>query len=370
MNEHNKYMLKAIELAKLGFGKVSPNPMVACVIVKNGEIVAEGYHEYFGGKHAEVNAIESFSGDSLEDCIVYLTLEPCTHHGKTPPCTNLLIEKNVKNIFIAMEDPNPIVKGKGVSQLRDKGVNVEVGLCKDEAMNLNKYFILNQTLKRPYIIAKIAMSLDGFIAEKNKNSKWISSVESRTDVHYLRSKVDAIITGSGTLKVDNPSLNVRLTDGMDPKRILFSTNLFVPFSGNLFSDNKENTIVVCSNNAVNIKRVNKLLEMGIKVIKVNENSHRMINLSDSLKKLFKEENIGICMLEAGSGMLSSFLSEELIDEIQVYYAPIILGSGISPFEKLSLHIDNKKHFSIIETKNIASDVKIVYQKNQNFSDKP
>ena len=239
-------MRRAIELAKMGGGYVHPNPLVGCVVVKDGEIIAEGYHEKYGEFHAERNALTSCKSET-KGASLYVTLEPCCHYGKTPPCTDIIIEKGIKKVYVGILDPNPLVAGKGVKRLQDAGIEVEVGLCADEIRELNKVFLKYITTKRPYVIMKTAMTLDGKIAAFTGDSKWVTNEESRKIVHQLRSEMAGVIVGIGTVLADDPMLNVRLDgDHHQPARIVVDSNLRIPIDSQLVKTAKEyRTIVAC-----------------------------------------------------------------------------------------------------------------------------
>ena len=206
-----EYMRRAIALAKRGAGFVNPNPMVGCVVVKDDVIITEGYHEYYGGFHAERNALtKNVPDNSLQNATLYVTLEPCCHHGKTPPCTEIIIEKGIKKVVVGLLDPNPLVAGKGIKILEDAGIEVVTGVEVDKIKELNKVFLKYIKTKRPYVLLKTAMTLDGKIASYTGDSKWITNEKSRQLVHKLRSEMMGIVTGIGTVKADNPMLNSRL----------------------------------------------------------------------------------------------------------------------------------------------------------------
>src|SRR6056300_345156 len=357
---NSEFMQRALELAKLGRGYVSPNPMVGCLITKNNEIIAEGYHKKYGGPHAEVNAINSLMGD-LIGCYVYVTLEPCSHFGNTPPCTDLLIEKKPDKVIIAMEDPNPEVSGKGIQKLRAAGINVEVGVLEQEAQELNKSFILNMTENRPYITAKFAQTLDGFMAQSNNESKWISNEESRKYVHKLRAEVDGIMVGSGTVRRDDPKLNVRMVEGKDPTRIVITSSLDIPTESQLLTDEiaKEKTIVVC-NNETDSKKIELLKSKGVKVI-VSENLSKAGNLRKLMSLLYEDYNLGHILLEGGSGLFSSFYEANLIDEIISFQAPKIIGQGLSPFSRIKpIKLSEAARYKLHSTQKSGDDVMSVW----------
>ena len=240
-NIHEKYMSRAIYLAQKGRGKVSPNPMVGCVIVKNGKVIGEGFHKSFGSPHAEVEAIKNCITDP-SDSSIYISLEPCVHHGKTPPCCMAIIENGIRDIYIAMSDPNPIVNGKGIDFFRSKGLNVQTKILEEEAQKINRGYSNWITTKKPLVIGKIAQDERGFIAKKGAQI-WITGNASNENVHKLRSSIDAIMIGKNTALIDNPQLTVREIIGFNPIRIVLDTNRTLPYDLNLLNDNKSETII-------------------------------------------------------------------------------------------------------------------------------
>jgi len=324
------YIKLSIELAKKGIGKVSPNPLVGCVIIKDERIIGAGYHEKFGGNHAEVNAINS-ARESLEGATLYINLEPCSHYGKTPPCVDKIIENKFKRVVIGTLDMNPLVSGAGVKKLKSAGIEVKVGLSEKECVELNKFFFKYITKKIPYVTLKAAQTIDGKIADTTGNSKWISSAASRRRVHSLRSKYDAVLVGAGTVKADDPRLTVRLTEGRNPKRVILDSNLDLATDYKIFTNNNDtNLIVVTSKKSINKKRrVNKLNTLGAKVLFVKENENGLINLKAALVELAKHQ-IASILVEGGSEIYTSFLRENLFDDIVLFISPKILGPGL-PF---------------------------------------
>ncbi|MEO8400117.1 MAG: bifunctional diaminohydroxyphosphoribosylaminopyrimidine deaminase/5-amino-6-(5-phosphoribosylamino)uracil reductase RibD, partial [Ignavibacteriaceae bacterium] len=237
------YIKLAIEIAKKGMGNVSPNPLVGCVIIKNDRIIGAGYHQKFGESHAEINAINN-SKENLEGSTLYINLEPCSHYGKTPPCVDKILEAKIKKVVIGTLDMNPLVSGNGVKKLKSVGIDVKVGVLENECINLNKFFFKFITKKTPYVTLKAAQTLDGKIADKSGESKWISSLSSRRFVHEFRSKYDAVLVGTKTIIKDNPSLTVRLIEGRNPKRIIIDTDLSLKNSLKIFKDNKDKNLLV------------------------------------------------------------------------------------------------------------------------------
>ena len=245
MTDHEKYMFRAIELAKLGSGYVSPNPMVGCVLVKNDKIIGEGFHEKYGGPHAEEMAIKN-SFELPLNSSAYINLEPCCIESKTPPCTKILYENGIKECYISILDPNPKIAGNGVKALKEFGIKVHIGLCKEISQKLNKGFIKWITQGKPWVILKIAQSKNGFLGLNNSTRTQITTNESICDVHNLRTKVDAILIGKNTALVDNPKLTVRYAKGTNPLRIILDTNRKLPLDLNVFRDQLAETIVLCS----------------------------------------------------------------------------------------------------------------------------
>lgn len=346
------YIKLAIEIAKKGIGKVSPNPLVGCVIIKDERIIGAGYHEKFGGNHAEVNAINS-ARENLEGATLYINLEPCSHHGKTPPCVDKIIEKKFKRVVIGTLDMNPLVSGAGIKKLKSAGVEVKVGLLEKECVELNKFFFKYITKKIPYVTLKAAQTIDGKIADTVGNSKWISSVTSRRRVHLLRAKYDAVLIGAGTVQDDDPSLTVRLTEGRNPKRVILDSNLDLATDYKIFTGNSDkNLIVVTSKKSISRKRkIKKLNSLGAKVIFVKETANGMINLKAALVELAKNQ-IASVLVEGGSEIYTSFLRENLFDNIVLFISPKILGPGlpfVNAFGKRTIKNALKVKFVNVET---------------------
>lgn len=332
--DHEKFMTLALKLAEKGRGKVSPNPMVGAVIVRDGRVIARGFHESHGGAHAEVNAVIDLknSGQSIEaNDIMYVTLEPCNHYGKTPPCSQLILDEGIKNLVVAMEDPNPLVAGKGIKKLRDNGVAVKIGIMEERAKTLNKVFIKNMLYKEPYCTAKWAMTLDGKMATDEGDSQWISSEASRTLVHKWRSQSDAVIIGSGTALADNPRLNVRLVEGENPYRVVIDTEIRLPIDCNLVDCKDPHKTIVYVSEGVNQEKVETLRKKGIQVYRVALKQNHV-----DLKKVFDHlYSLNICnvFLESGPVLQGALLKEGLIDSVKAFISPKISGGRIhSPFQ--------------------------------------
>lgn len=309
-------MQRALELAERGKGTVRPNPLVGCVLVHDGKIIGEGYHQQYGGPHAEVNAIASVTDPKLlPDATAYISLEPCSHWGKTPPCANLLIEKGIKSVQVATLDPNPLVAGKGVQLLQDAGVEVTVGLLEQEARWQNRRFFCQQEKHRPYLILKWAQTQDGFLARENFDSKWISGTQSRQLVHQWRAEEQAILVGKNTALHDNPRLNVRDWNGSDPIRVVLDSRLELPADLNLFD---QQIPTLCYNTVKNETLPN------LERIKLSEE-----NFLEALLADLQARNIQSVLIEGGSHVLQQFLAAGLWDEARVFTAPITFEHGIA-----------------------------------------
>lgn len=330
------YIQLAIEIAKKGYGNVSPNPLVGCIIIKDGKIIGAGYHEKYGKNHAEVNAIES-SNEVVEGSTIYVNLEPCSHFGQTPPCVDKIIEKKIKRVVIGTLDMNPLVSGRGIKKLKAAGVEVKVGVLEKECTELNKFFFKYITKKIPYVTLKAAQTIDGKIADTDGDSKWISSPSSRKIVHQMRSKYDAILVGSGTVEKDDPKLTVRLTEGRNPKRIVLDTHLKLKLNHKIFQNNADGNLIVITsiNNGKKQSKVDKLKALGVNILYAKENKKGMIDLRSALIEIGKI-NISSILVEGGSILLSNFIKENLYDDISLFIAPKILGAGIDSFGNLGI----------------------------------
>lgn len=316
------YMGRALELAKKGMGYTNPNPMVGCVIVKDGKIVAEGYHEKCGGFHAERNALLSCKED-VTGASAFVTLEPCCHYGKTPPCTEIIIERGIKKVYVGSMDSNPLVGGKGVKILQEAGIEVECGILKEECDKLNEIFFHYIEHKTPFVAMKYAQTLDGKIACSSGDSKWITNEVSRNHVQELRKQYAGIMVGIGTVLADNPMLNCRIAKGADPVRIICDSTLRIPMDSNIVKTAKEiPTIVACSEIQEEDKKKQKLEEAGVTVLSCGRDNQ--VDLR-KLMKLLGERNIDSVLVEGGSEIHGNLLKEHLIDKVYVYIAPKLVG---------------------------------------------
>ncbi|MEQ3337205.1 bifunctional diaminohydroxyphosphoribosylaminopyrimidine deaminase/5-amino-6-(5-phosphoribosylamino)uracil reductase RibD [Clostridium butyricum] len=316
------YMKRALELAVKGIGMVNPNPMVGAVIVKDNKVIGEGFHEKYGHAHAERNAVKNAVED-IEGATVYVTLEPCAHYGKTPPCVDLLIEKKVRKVVIGMLDPNPLVAGKSIKKLKENNIEVKVGVKEKECRKLNEVFIKYITTKKPFVIMKAGISIDGKIATSSGESKWITSERSRLHSHELRNRMSGIMVGINTVLSDDPSLTYRGEHkGKDPLRIIIDSTLKVPFESKVIKYNNNNTIVACVENTDLIKK-EKLEKMGVKIIETKSKKGK-VDLQEVVEKLGKEK-IDSILLEGGGTLNFSALKEGIVDKVRFYIAPKIIG---------------------------------------------
>lgn len=340
MHTTKHYMALALELAKRAQYKTSPNPAVGCVIVKNDQIIGEGFHPFAGAPHAEIYALNN--AQNAHGATAYVTLEPCCHYGKTPPCTQALIKAGIKKLVIATLDPNPLVSGKGVKDLKDAGIEVEVGICQEEAKLLNQWFFHYIQQKRPFVIAKWAMSLDGKTTTHPADSTSISSDDSRAFVHQLRQQVDAILVGSGTALRDNPSLTSRTAQlEKQPIRIVLTTHGDLPLHLNLF-DQEAPTIVATS---VGAKKewLAQLAKKNIETLIVSTNKQNKLDLGYLLEALGKKE-ITSLLVEGGMTVHENFFREKLVNQFRVFLAPVIIGT-----------LEKKQFLNHIQLSQINSD---------------
>lgn len=324
------YMQLALDLASSARGNTNPNPMVGAVIVNNDVIVGTGLHRKVGEPHAEVHAFR-MAGDHAAGATLYVTLEPCSHFGKTPPCANLVKESGVKRVVVAMTDPNPSVAGRGIALLRDAGIEVEVGVLEAQAYKLNERFIHNMLTARPFVVAKYAMTADGKIAAATGDSKWVTGDDAREDVHEYRHEMDGILVGIGTVLADNPSLTTRLVskEGKNPIRIVLDSELQTPPTAAVAQTAEARTIIVTSNEAP-AERAQALFAQGVEIIRVEKTTDGL-DLEATLDALY-EAGITDILVEGGAGVHASFFRQQLVQKVIIYMAPKVLGgtNSITP----------------------------------------
>ena len=331
MDLKEQYMERALKLAENGWGRTNPNPLVGAVIVKNGEIIGEGWHEKVGGPHAEIHALRAAKRDAV-GATMYVTLEPCSHYGRTPPCADAIIKSGIKEVVIAMEDPNPSVSGRGIAMLQGAGIKVTNGVLEARAKRLNEIFIRYITKKRPFVIMKTAMTLDGKIASASGNSRWISGPSAREHVHRLRERVAAIMVGSKTVACDNPSLTARLktSEGKNPLRIVVDSKGRIPLDSKVM-DGTADTIIA-STSALDAGKERKIAGAGARVLKLDGPGGH-IDLNALMQALY---GLGIdsVLLEGGGGLNAAALDAGIVDKVMIWIAPKIIGGkdAITPVE--------------------------------------
>ncbi len=315
-------MSLALELAEKGRGKVEPNPMVGAVLVKNGEIVGKGYHQVFGGHHAEINAINE-AGTNCTEATLYVSMEPCAHYGKTAPCVDAIIKAGITKVVISVTDPNPITSGKGIQKLKAAGIEVGIGVMESQAKRLNAPFFKLMQKGFPYVIVKWAMSIDGKIATYTGDSKWITSEESREYVHKIRGQMDGILVGINSVLRDDPLLTCRIKGGRNPKRIIIDSNASLPLNSRIVNTINEGEVIVAVNENARQKQVEMLEKLGCKIIQTNGINDR-VDLNELFKRL-GAMNLTNILVEGGGSVITSMLEERLVDKLMVFIAPIVIG---------------------------------------------
>ena len=361
MTDQN-YMLQAIQLAKQGEGWTNPNPMVGAVIVKNGRIIGKGYHKKCGELHAERNAIASLT-ESAEGATIYVTLEPCCHYGKTPPCTEAIIEQKIKRVVIGSRDPNPKVSGKGIKMLQEAGIEVIEDFMREECDRLNPVFFHYITTKTPYVVMKYAMTLDGKIATKTGASKWITGEAARAEVQHMRHRYMGIMAGIGTVLADDPMLNVRVEGWKSPIRILCDSGLRIPLDGQIVkSAGKYRTIVAYADSENTEAKRKRLHEMGVETICCPDENNQV-----DLKKLMKylgKEGIDSILLEGGGTLNDSALRAGIVQEVQAFIAPKLFGgmNSKTPVEGIGVRFPSEAvKLKCVDICQVGEDIRITCQ---------
>lgn len=369
MADNEQYMRRAIELAKLGIGKVNPNPLVGAVIVKNGQIISEGYHMIYGDLHAERNAFKNLkSPEDANGAEMYVTLEPCCHHGKQPPCTEAIIEHGISRVYVGSNDPNELVAGKGIQILRDAGIEVVTEFLKEECDAINPVFFHYITTRTPFVLMKYAMTLDGKIATRTGHSQWISGEESRARVQQTRNALKGIMVGIGTVLNDDPSLTCRIDGGRNPIRIICDSKLRIPLSSNVVATAKEVPTIVATvephaeyNRFWNEQKA-ELEASGVDILVVKERDGRL-DLRDLMIKLGEKQIDGI-LLEGGSTLNYAALQERIVNRIEAYVAPKIFGGAGSytPVGGEGVELATEAlGCKLISTEQIGQDILLTYE---------
>lgn len=334
-------MLRAIELAKKGIGKVNPNPLVGAVIVKDGEIIGEGYHAKYGELHAERHAFANLTKDA-KGAEMYVTLEPCCHHGKQPPCTQAIIEQGISKVYVGSDDPNSLVAGKGIQMLRNAGIEVETHVMKESCDALNSVFFHFITKKTPYVVMKYAMTADGKIACDNGKSQWITGENARLRVQETRNELTGIMVGIQTVINDNPSLTCRLAEGRNPIRIICDSNLRIPLDSNIVSTAKEVPTIIATVSK-DEEKIEALFQKGIDLI-CTKSKDGKVDLQELMLRLGERKIDGI-LLEGGSTLNQSALAAGIVNRMHIYIAPKIFGGSgkYTPVGGLSVDEPNKAY---------------------------
>ena len=350
-SDDEKYMGRALELAVKAIGRTSPNPLVGCVIVKDKQIVGEGYHLKAGTPHAEVHALTA-AGDQARGATAYVTLEPCSHFGRTPPCADALIRAGIKRVVVAMKDPNPLVAGRGIDRLREAGIKVDVGLLLQEASAINEIFIKVITSGLPFVVYKTAMTLDGKIATETGDSRWVSQEKSRHYVHQLRDRYDVILAGSETVIQDNPALTCRLPGGKDPIRLIVDGQLRIPEKAHVLSASEHSPCIIATTLAASTEKVERLKNLE-RVEVWQYDTPRHVPLEKLLRDLVRRGWTSV-LLEGGGGLAGTLIKEQCVDKIEFFIAPkLVGGNGPSPLS--GLHIQQMADALVLHDLQIDMD---------------
>ncbi len=351
------YMARALQLAKKGRYTTDPNPRVGCVLVRDGQVIGEGWHVKAGLGHAEVEALKHAT--DANGATAYVTLEPCSHHGKTPPCCDALIKAGVSRVVVAMQDPNPLVSGRGLEKLKAAGIEVICGVLQEDARTLNRGFIKRMTENRPFVRSKLAMSLDGRTAMASGESKWITSAEARADVHRLRAESSAILTGINTVIADDPALNARVVwDVVQPVRVVLDSALTMPVTARMAKLGGRSLILTCSQDE---QKQRALQAVGFEVYQLDSN-HGQLDLP-AVMAFLAQQQINEVLVEAGSVLNGALLKENLLDELVVYMAPCILGDqGRGLFTVPGLQaMKDKKVLKLLDVRQVGGDLRLTLE---------
>jgi len=348
------YMKLTLRLARRGLGKTSPNPMVGAVIVKDDHIIAQGYHHYFGGKHAEVDAIENSSED-ITGATMYVNLEPCFHYGKTPPCVDAVIDNKIGKVVIGTQDPDPHVSGSSIEKLKQEGIKTIVGVLEAECHSLNEAYIKHRSTGLPFITVKFAQTLDGRIAAADGSSRWIASPDSLKLAHRLRATHDAILAGIGNILEDDPELTLRLVKGRSPTRIILDSKLRIPLEAKVLQDQAKAPTIIATTPAADDDKLAVLRDRGIEVIIVATDLGGGVDMVRLLPVL-GERDITSVLVEGGSRVITSFIRHNLVDHLVAVVAPKILGKGLESIGDLNIEsIDQALNLSFEKTYRLGAD---------------
>ena len=348
-----KFMRRALTLARKGEGSVSPNPLVGAVIVREGRIIGEGWHRCCGENHAEINAIRDAT-ETVAGATFYITLEPCSHHGRTPPCAEALIACRPGRVVVGAVDPNPLVSGRGIEALRQSGIETEAGLLEEACRESNRIFFKYIRTGLPYVTLKFAQTLDGRIAAASGHSRWISSPPSLRFAHRLRAVHDAILVGADTVRMDNPELTCRLVRGRNPLRIVVDSGLRLPPDATIFSDGKRTVAVATRRAPVENRRL--LEKKGVEVLEIGEDPAGRVDLHQLLTVLGKRK-ISSVLVEGGAAVATAFLKGNLVDRLLIVLAPKIVGGGVNAVGDLGIRrMDDALGFSFQRVTRCGADL--------------
>ncbi len=353
--DDHRFMAQALRLAERGLYSASPNPRVGCVIVRDGQVVGEGWHERAGTPHAEIHALQQ-AGEKMRGATVYVTLEPCSHHGRTPPCADALIAADVTRVVAAMRDPNPQVAGQGMARLARTGIQVEVGLMETQALEMNIGFVSRMTRDRPWVRLKAAASLDGKTALNNGVSKWITGPAARSDVQHWRARSCAILTGVGTVLADDPQMNVReIKTTRQPLRVIVDSRLTTPPSAKILAGG--NVLIACATD--DAAKIQSLRAAGAEVLVLTGSDGR-VDLPRLLQVLAERE-VNELMVEAGATLNGALLNAGLVDEIVLYLAPVLMGDaarGLFALPELQ-QMDQRKTLAVQDVRLVGQDIRVM-----------
>lgn len=351
------FMSRALQLAEIGLYSTTPNPRVGCVITRGEQIIGSGWHERAGQPHAEVIALR-VAGAAARGAVAYVTLEPCGHFGRTPPCAHALVDAGIARVVVAMEDPNPLVSGRGCILLKQAGIAVQTGLLQAEAQALNLGFISRMVYKKPWVRIKIAASLDGKTALKNGLSQWITSEAARHDAHRWRARSCAILTGIGTVRLDDPELSVRFVEtSRQPKKIVVDRHLQIPLNAKLFRGEQ---VLIFTADEANEEKKKLLAEIGAQVIVLPDAEGR-VDLERMMTLLATEFAMNEILVEAGSGLSGALVNAELVDEMILYLAPHLMGDdaqGMMKWPEL-MNLEDKKQLKIEDFRMVGQDMRVI-----------
>ncbi|MFQ6112949.1 MAG: bifunctional diaminohydroxyphosphoribosylaminopyrimidine deaminase/5-amino-6-(5-phosphoribosylamino)uracil reductase RibD [bacterium] len=346
---------KTLKLAEKGRGQVSPNPMVGAIIVKDNEIVGQGYHQVYGEEHAEIVAFKD-AGNDVEGGTLYVNLEPCSHYGNQPPCANRIVEFGIKRVVIGTQDPNPLVNGKGIEMLQGHGIEVRIGLLENECKTLNEAYFKHVVSGLPLTTLKIAQTLDGKIATRTGSSQWITSKEARRYVHKMRSQNDAVLVGIGTVLSDDPSLTVRLAKGINPTRIVLDSRLRIPLNARLLSSPLGYKTIIVTTLQASWDKIKSVEERGATVWVMESNSEGRIDLPTLWKKL-GQEGIASILVEGGSQIFSALLKAKLVDKVAVFISPKFLGNGLNSIQNIGIeNLNDSINLIDLQKRQVGDDI--------------